>query len=287
MGAVRTRFAPSPTGYLHLGHAYSAFQASDFARNHGGAFLLRIEDIDPGRRRAAFETAIYEDLAWLGLDWERPVRRQSEHVAAHRASLDRLQAMGVLYRCFKTRPEILADIVRAPHGVSAYPGPSAPLSRDEEAARLDKGEPFAWRISLSAAQARLGPAWTELGYREIGEAPGWTPARLELTGDAVIARKDAGLSYHLACCHDDAQQGITHVVRGVDLVASTGLHVLLQALLDWPTPVYRHHKLILGPDGKRLAKRDKAATLRAMRAEGLTPEAVRARAEAAPKSVNP
>jgi glutamyl-Q tRNA(Asp) synthetase len=267
-----TRFAPSPTGRLHLGHAFSALTAFDAARAADGRFLLRIEDIDRSRSRAEFETAILDDLAWLGIDWETPVRRQSEHMDTYAQALDRLVEAGLVYRCFKTRKELLADIAAAPHG-AAEPVRGAPLPLTEEETRLAAGEPFAWRLSLERARERLGPAWDGLGFEADG---GWVKAEPERLGDAVLARKEFPTSYHLASVLDDALQGVTCVIRGEDLADAAHLHVLLQALLGAPTPAYRHHGLILGEDGKRLAKRDQAATLGALRERGVTPGDVRA-----------
>ena len=266
-----TRFAPSPTGYLHKGHAFSALTAYAAARAAAGRFLLRIEDIDQTRCRPEYEAAIYEDLAWIGLDWETPGRRQSEHMASYDAALQHLQTMGLIYRCFRTRAELAGEVAAAPHGaMEAFR--SAPLPPDEEARRLEAGEGFAWRLSLEGAATRLGGFE---GLRFFVEDEGWVQARPEVGGDVVLARKDAPVSYHLASVLDDALQGVTHVIRGVDLAEAAHVHRLLQALLDLPTPVYRHHRLILGPDGKRLAKRDKAQTLRELRAHGASPTEVR------------
>ena len=273
-----TRFAPSPTGLLHRGHAFSAMAAEAAARAAGGRFLLRIEDIDTARSRPEFEAAILEDLAWLGLDWERPVRRQSDHLADYQAVLAALRERGLVYRCFRTRKEVLDEIGRAPHGaVETFRG--APLPSDEEAARLAAGRPFAWRLSLDAARAELGPAWEALSFTEEGEGPGGEhgviPARPERAGDVVLARKDVGVAYHLAVAHDDALQGVTHVIRGGDLFEAAHVQRLIQALMGWPAPTYRHHRLLTGPDGKRFAKRDKAETLRDIRARGVTAAALR------------
>jgi glutamyl-Q tRNA(Asp) synthetase len=260
-----TRFAPSPTGYLHKGHAFSALTARAAADEAGGRFLLRIEDIDATRCRPEFEAAIYEDLAWLGLSWETPVRRQSEHLAEYGAALDRLQAMGVLYRCFRTRAEI-NEFAAAPHGpIHAFRGEALPPA--EEAARLAAGESYAWRLSLAAAERRLGGFG---GLTFCVEGEGEIQARPQLAGDVVLARKDVPVSYHLAATLDDALQGVTCVIRGVDLAEAPHVQRLLQALLELPTPIYRHHRLILGPDGKRLAKRDRAETLRALRERGMS-----------------
>lgn len=274
-----TRFAPSPTGYLHLGHAFSAVTAWRAARAASGRFLLRIEDIDRTRCRPEFESAIYEDLAWLGLDWEAPVRRQSDHFGDYSSALDRLIAIGVVYRCFRTRKDVLDEIARAPHLSAEGPeGPQfigAPLAADEEAARLKAGDAYAWRLSIAACRERLGAAFGELDFIEEGSGPngerGRIKARPEIFGDVVIARKDAGTSYHLASVHDDALQGVTHVIRGSDLFHAAHLHRLLQTLLDLPAPVYRHHRLITDAAGKRFAKRDQSATIRAQREAGASP----------------
>lgn len=268
-----SRFAPSPTGFLHKGHALSALTAAKVARDAGGRWVLRIEDIDTERCRAAFEAAIYADLAWLGLDWEQPVRRQSQHRDDYAAALERLRDRGLIYRCFKTRADILRDIGRAPHETqAAYVG--EPLSAAEEAAKLADGAPYAWRLSLSAARAALGGGWDHLTFTEQGGGPngehGPQTARPDAAGDVILARKGLGVAYHLAVVVDDALQGVTHVVRGEDLFEAASIQRLLQALLDLPTPAYHHHPLLLGPDGKRLSKRDKAETLQAIRARGVT-----------------
>ena len=270
-----TRFAPSPTGYLHRGHAFSALTAFRAAQDAGGRFLLRIEDIDATRCRPDYDAAIFEDLAWLGLAWETPVRRQSEHLTDYHAAIETLRERGLVYRCFKTRREI--DIGRAPHE-PAVPYIGAPLPPDEEAERLTRGEAFAWRLSLTAAREVLGGfealTFVEEGYGPGGET-GVIQARPETAGDIVLARKDVGVAYHLAVVHDDALQGVTHVIRGLDLFEAAHIQRLLQALLDLPTPTYRHHGLLVGPDGKRYAKRDKAQTLRELRAAGVSPAALR------------
>lgn len=274
--AFVTRFAPSPTGYLHRGHAFSALTGYQAAQAAGGRFLLRLEDIDATRCRPEYDAAIFEDLAWLGLDWEQPVRRQSEHLADFHAAIETLRERGLAYRCFKTRKEI--DIGRAPHEPAvAYVG--APLPANEEAERLARGEAFAWRLSLAAAREALG-GFEGLTFLEQGAGPdgetGLIQARPETAGDIVLARKDVGVAYHLAVVHDDALQGVTHVIRGQDLFEAAHIQRLLQALLDYPTPTYRHHGLLIGPDGKRYAKRDKAQTLRALRAMGMSAAALRA-----------
>lgn len=261
-----TRFAPSPTGYLHRGHAFSALTASETARAARGRFVLRIEDIDATRCRPEFEAAIYEDLAWLGLGWETPVRRQSEHLDDYHAALDRLEGDGLLYRCFRTRREVADAMASAPHGaMEVFRG--TPLPAKEEAARLAAGEPFAWRLSLEAASRRLG-GFDALTFVDEGE--GAITVRPELGGDVVLARKDVGVAYHLAVTVDDALQGITHVIRGRDLFEATHVQRLLQVLLGLPQPVYRHHRLLTGPDGRRYAKRDRAETLRSLRERGMS-----------------
>lgn len=272
-----TRFAPSPTGYLHRGHAFSALTAEASARAAGGRFLVRIEDIDHERCRPHFEGAILEDLAWLGLTWVTPVRRQSDHLDDYAAALGRLQAQGVLYRCFRSRAEALSEIGTAPHtpSVNSSPGPHTP---DAEARHLASGTPFAWRLSVDAAEQRLS-GFDHLGFEaREGEQPGsssWIPVDPHRNGDIIVARKDLGVSYHLAVVVDDAAQGVTEVVRGEDLSDATHVQRLLQALLDLPTPAYRHHRLILRADGKRFAKRDTAETLRDLRARAVTPEALK------------
>lgn len=271
-----TRFAPSPTGRLHKGHAFSAMTARRAAEDAGGRFLLRIEDIDPTRCRPEFEAGIYEDLAWLGLDWETPVRRQSDHLADYAAVVEALDRRGLLYRCFRTRKEILDAIGDAPHGPAeaARPGPHP---ADEEAGLLAEGRAFAWRLSLDRAKEALGgAAWDALSFIEEGSGPdgetGRIEARPETAGDVVLARKDAGTAYHLAVTHDDALQGVSHVIRGQDLFEATHIQRLIQALMDWPAPVYRHHRLLAGPDGRRYAKRDRSVTLAELRSGGLTPD---------------
>jgi glutamyl-Q tRNA(Asp) synthetase len=276
-----TRFAPSPTGFLHLGHAHSALIARRAAREGGGRFLLRIEDIDRTRCRPEFANAVAEDLAWLGLDPDGPVRVQSAHFAEYRAVLDALSARGLLYPCFCTRAEIareVAAIGAAPHGPEGllYPGTCRGLPAGERAARIAAGAAYALRLDTAAALATLdGP----LSFEEVGQGRlRCDPARF---GDAVLARKDTPASYHLCVTHDDAAQGVTLVTRGEDLKPATDLHRLLQALMGWPEPAYLHHPLLLGPDGRRLAKRDGAATLRDLRAAGLGAAEVRAMAEGA------
>jgi glutamyl-Q tRNA(Asp) synthetase len=289
-----TRFAPSPSGLLHLGHAYSALSAFDAARAANGRFLLRMEDIDPGRCRPDFDAAIREDLAWLGLRWEEPVRRQSEHFSDYEAALRKLRELGVVYRCFLTRREIAEESARAPHGSGEgsagviYRGPSHPMSADEEAVRIAEGQPYAWRLSMKYSQDLLGEEFARLVFEEEGFGPngehGTIQAHPEHAGDVILARKDAPVSYHLAVVHDDALQGVTHVIRGQDLFDATHVHVLLQRLLGLATPIYRHHGLLTDPDGKRYAKRDRSLTLAALRASGATPADLRARIGLPPPS---
>ena len=276
--AFVTRFAPSPTGYLHKGHAFSALTAWSAAKQADGRFLLRVEDIDATRCRPEFEAAIFEDLAWLGLDWETPVRRQSEHLADYQGAIARLDELGLIYRCFRTRKEVLDEIGRAPHHPGEGPDGAVfvgrPLPAAEEQALLDQGRPFAWRLSLERAREYLGPGWEALSFVEDGE--GVVQARPETAGDVVLARKDVGVAYHLAVVFDDALQGVSHVIRGRDLFEATHIQRVLQALLGLPTPAYRHHALLTGPDGKRFAKRDRSQTLRELRESGMTAGQLRA-----------
>lgn len=268
-----TRFAPSPTGLLHLGHAFAAFTARRTAKAEGGRFLLRIEDIDTTRCRAEFEAAIRDDLAWLGLDWDGAVRRQSEHLADYAKALATLDEIGLVYPCFCTRAEIRAEIARAgaaPH-LSAgtaepiYPGTCRTLSSDERASWIGRGRPYALRLDVQAALARAG----RLDWHD--RTKGRIVARPERFGDVVIARKELPTSYHLAATLDDHLQGITLVTRGEDLFEATHVHRLLQAVLGLDTPDYAHHRLVTDPSGRRLAKRDQALTLAALRARGIAP----------------
>jgi glutamyl-Q tRNA(Asp) synthetase len=254
-----TRFAPSPTGRLHLGHAFSAIRAHDLAAARGGRFLLRVEDIDGTRSRPEHVATILADLEWLGLAWEGPVF-QSARLAFYDAALDRLKRRNLVYPCFCTRAEIAASL-SAPHGATpAYPGTCRRLSTDEAAARLDA--PHCWRLDMAAALAATGPLdWHDATAGPVAADPG-------PQGDVVLARKDAPASYHLAVTVDDAAQGVTDIVRGVDLFAATHVHRLLQALLDLPTPAYHHHPLLVGGDGERLAKRHGAPTLASLREGG-------------------
>ena len=280
------RFAPSPNGYLHLGHAYSALLNFDSARRSGGRFLLRIEDIDPARCRPEFEAAIYQDLAWLGISWETPVRRQSEHLADYRAALEKLSAMGLVYPAFESRAEIARLVAqreaqapwpRDPDGAPLYPGNAKSLSPDERARLLDSGAPYALRLDMAAACALV----PDLGWTEHGEGPdgetGAVAARPEGWGDVILARKETPTSYHLSVVIDDALQGVTEVVRGADLFWSTSVHRLLQHLLGLPQPAYRHHRLVLDGEGRKLSKSSAATGLRELRAEGATPADIRRR----------
>lgn len=279
-GPYITRFAPSPSGFLHLGHAYAALFAARAARRSGGRMLLRIEDIDRDRCRPEFETAIFEDLEWLGVEWEQPVRRQSEHLGKHSAALQVLVEGGVVYPCFCSRKEIRAEIAKAgqaPHGLGGplYPGTCRQLSMEERRQRFDQGVPHALRLDVYKAMVigerdNKGPLfWTdvEAGRAECDPSP---------LGDVILGRKDSPSSYHLSATLDDHLQGVTLVTRGSDLFASTHVHRLLQALMGLKTPEYHHHKLLAGPDGRRYAKRDKSMTLQALRQAGKRPEEVRA-----------
>ena len=278
------RFAPSPNGYLHLGHAFSALLNFDLARASGGRLLLRIEDIDPTRCRPEYEEAIYQDLAWLGISWEAPVRRQSEHLDAYRKTLDRLAAQGLIYPGFESRADI-AKLVRQreaegpwprdPDGAPLYPGEAKLLSEDARAGLVESGVPYALRLDMSAAIARAG----ELSWAECGEGPNGETGRLvaapQVWGDVVLARKETPTSYHLSVVVDDALQGVTDVVRGADLFHATSVHRLLQQLLGLPEPVYRHHRLICDEAGHKLAKSTRSTALRELRAQGATAADIR------------
>jgi len=270
-----TRFAPSPTGYLHLGHAYSALftQAAGTQR-----MLLRIEDIDTSRIKPEYDAAIFEDLAWLGLEWEQPVRRQSEHFGDYAAALDRLSALGVLYPCFCSRRDIRAEIKRsatAPHPPAPgsegplYPGTCRNLAGGVRQQRLDAGDAYAMRLDAAKAMELTGPlTWHDAEQGDVA-------ASLQTLGDVVLSRKETPASYHLAVTLDDHLQGVTLVTRGQDLFPSTHVHRVLQALLGLDTPEYHHHKLLTGDDGKRFAKRDGALSIRALREDGKTAAEVR------------
>ena len=266
-----TRFAPSPTGRLHLGHAYSALLAHDFARARNGNFLLRIEDIDPTRSRPEHIDGIIEDLMWLGLEWDDEILYQSDRLPLYRQALDRLIAEGLAYPCFCTRSEIAAEVAAsaaAPHGPDGplYPGTCRALAPDVRARRAES-EPHAWRLDVAKATALTGPLYWEDGDTEVETDPA-------AFGDVVLARKDAPTSYHLAVTVDDAAQKVTDIVRGRDLFAATDVHRLLQALLGLPTPHYHHHPLLIDGEGRRLAKRNGAATLADLRAGGADPAAL-------------
>jgi glutamyl-Q tRNA(Asp) synthetase len=270
------RFAPSPNGELHLGHAFSALTDFAAARAAGGRFLLRIEDIDPARCRPEYEQAIYNDLRWLGLEWEEPVRRQSEHMADYAAALDRLAAQGLVYPAFLSRAGIAAatgpDSPRDPDGAPLYPGDDRDLPADVAAARIAAGAPYTLRLAMDCAIAAAGPPATPLSWNEDGTAVTANPGAW---GDVILARRETPTAYHLSVVVDDAAQGITHVVRGRDLYAATAVHVLLQKLLGLPSPTYRHHRLILDDAGRKLSKSDRATSLRALRTAGATPRDIR------------
>ena len=283
MAPETTRFAPSPTGLLHLGHAYAALFAADIARESGGRFLVRMEDLDRVRSKPAFEAEILNDLRWLGLSWEEPVWRQSERTAAYLVALERLKGLGLVYPCFCTRKDIEAEVAQA---VGAPQGPDGPLYAGtcrglhdaERRARMETGAPFAWRLDAARAVAMVGGGLT---FEETGVGPSGEHGVIGVNGltygDVVLARKDGVISYHLAVVVDDADQGVTLVTRGHDLFASAHVHRLLQALLGLTVPSYRHHRLIVDAKGKRLAKRDEATSLTLLRAQGETPEGIRAR----------
>jgi len=278
------RFAPSPNGYLHLGHALSALLNFDSARRSGGRFLLRIEDIDATRCRPEFETAIYEDLAWLGIAWETPVRRQSEHLSEYRDAVERLAAEGLVYPSFESRGEIARLVAqreaeapwpRDPDGTPLYPGAAKSLPADQRARLLESGALYALRLDMAAARARAGDlTWLEHGEGPDGET-GRVAARPQAWGDVILARKEAPTSYHLSVVIDDARQGVTEVVRGEDLFWSTSVHRLLQQLLGLPHPVYRHHRLVRDGEGRKLSKSTMATGLRELRAAGATPADIR------------
>jgi glutamyl-Q tRNA(Asp) synthetase len=274
------RFAPSPNGYLHLGHALSALLNHDRARAAGGRLLLRIEDIDGTRCQPEYEAAIYQDLEWLGIEYERPVRRQSKHFDEYRAALEELARAALVYPAFESRAEIArlvaargTDWPRDPDGAPLYPGNARDLAAAERKRKIEGSTPYALRLDLQAALARIKEplAWTESGEgkpREIAAQP-------ERWGDVILGRKETPASYHLACVLDDASQGVTHIVRGLDLYEATSIHRLLQEILGLPAPAYHHHRLILDADGKKLAKRDPSTTLRDLRGQGVSAADVR------------
>ena len=278
------RFAPSPNGYLHLGHAYSALLNFDAARATGGRLLLRIEDIDATRCRSEFETAIYQDLAWLGMSWEAPVRRQSEHLSDYREAAEKLSAQGLVYPAFESRAEIARLVAQReghggwpcdPDGAPLYPGTAKSLAPDERQRLIESGAPYALRLDMAAAGARAGDlAWIEQGEGPAGES-GQITARPEAWGDVILARKETPTSYHLSVVIDDALQGVTEVVRGHDLFHATSVHRLLQQLLGLPQPAYRHHRLLMDDAGQKLSKSTDATGLRELRAAGATPADIR------------
>src|SRR5665213_689530 len=263
------RFAPSPNGFLHLGHALSALMNAGRAKAAGGRLLLRIEDIDAARCRPDYETAIYEDLTWLGIAWEQPVRRQSEYLDGYRAALAKLDALGLIYPSFESRAEIARMAVgRDPDGAPLYAGDAKTMPAEERQQRIEFGEPYALRLDMDAALARSGPlTWQETGQGPGGET-GTITANPAIWGDVILARKETPTSYHLSVMVDDAAQAITDVVRGRDLYPSPPVHRLLQALLGLPAPRYHHHRLILGDDGAKLSKSSAATGLRELRARG-------------------
>jgi glutamyl-Q tRNA(Asp) synthetase len=276
------RFAPSPNGYLHLGHAYSALLNRQLAMESGGRLLIRIEDIDPGRSRRHFETVMLDDLGWLGLDWEKPPRRQSEHLSEYRAALDDLTRRELVYPCFCSRNEIAgacalrSDWPRDPDGSPHYPGTCRELLPEERCSRVDAGARFSLRLDMAKAMAQVS---APLIYREYHEGPESIIVVADPTvwGDALIGRRDVPASYHLACVLDDHLQGVTDVVRGADLEAATSLHRLLQALLDLRTPLYRHHRVVTDEYGRKLSKSRSAVSLQELRALGETPATLRQR----------
>jgi glutamyl-Q tRNA(Asp) synthetase len=275
---ITTRFAPSPTGYLHLGHAYSALLNFEAARTVGGRFLLRLEDIDQTRCRAEFYAAIAEDLQWLGLEWETPVLVQTTQMARYEAALDDLRGRGLVYRCFKSRKDI-EEALAAPHAAPGFSFTGAPLPASEEQRLVATGAPYAWRLSMAAALECLSlkKECTLFFEEETDAGLVRRPASPESFGDVVLGRKESGTSYHLASVLDDALQGVSHVIRGEELREAAGLHRLLQLLLGLPAPIYRHHAMLTNAAGARLSKRDGAASLRALRDAGMTPAMVRAR----------
>ena len=278
------RFAPSPNGHLHLGHALSALFNVDMARKTGGRFLLRIEDIDAARCRPEFEAAIYEDLAWLGIEWEQPVWRQSGHFGEYRAALEKLEAMRLTFPSFESRAEIARMVgdrdvrerwPRDPDGVPVYPGAARQMTEADRHVRMAAGLPYAIRLDVEKAMEWAGPLrWRETGAGPSGQR-GEIAADPAAWGDVIVGRRETPTSYHLSVVIDDALQGVTHVVRGQDLFWSTSVHRLLQLLLDLPAPAYHHHRLILDADGRKLSKSTQATGLRKLRAQGMTPADVR------------
>jgi glutamyl-Q tRNA(Asp) synthetase len=286
-GGAVFRFAPSPNGYLHLGHALSALINADAAKDCRGAFLLRIEDIDPARSRPQFEAAIYQDLGWLGTDWLQPVRRQSEHFEYYRESLDRISRRGLLYPCFCSRAEIGRAVAAAgcdrpwprdPDGTPLYSGRCGMLSRSQALRRVSAGEPHTLRLRAGDALKAVGDlSWREHASPDPGSAWRSITADPTIWGDVILGRRDAPTSYHLAVVVDDGAQSVTHVVRGLDLLATTAIHRLLQCILGLPEPDYHHHRLILDDRGRKLSKSIASTSLRQLRAQGVTPEEIRRR----------
>ncbi|PTE08734.1 tRNA glutamyl-Q(34) synthetase GluQRS [Mesorhizobium helmanticense] len=286
MTLLTFRFAPSPNGELHLGHAYSALLNQQMAKAAGGRLLLRIEDIDKTRCTPEFEAGIYRDLKWLGLGWEEPVRRQSDHFADYQAVLDRLIGQELVYPAFMSRGEIRAFITdsekrgrnwpRDPDGVPLYPAADKALPVKERRRRIAENAPFAWRLDVDAAMAHVGRdlSWTEF-VDETLSATRQIEARPRDWGDVIVARRDIPTSYHLAVVVDDALQEVSHVVRGQDLYAATSMQRLLQEVLDLPQPAYFHHRLILGPDGRKLSKSLGDTGLAALREAGASPDDIR------------
>lgn len=269
MTGFRTRFAPSPTYFLHLGHAASALHVWRAAEAAGGDVFLRIEDIDTTRCRPEYTQAIYQDLAWLGLEWPKPARVQSDHFEAYASCVTQLSQRGLAYRCFRTR----SDLGQVSNPLQ--PGPHAP---EVEAALLEQGQPYAWRLWLDQARHQIGPVWNELSYTEqISDGLCTHRARPELHGDIVIARKDSPSAYHLAATFDDALQGITDIVRGEDLIDAPHIQTVLQVLMGWSHPIYHHHALLYDEDGKKLSKRQKSITLASLRDDGMTADQIKAR----------
>jgi glutamyl-Q tRNA(Asp) synthetase len=284
------RFAPSPNGYLHVGHALSALLNFELARRCDGRLLLRIEDIDATRCRPEYEAAIYEDLAWLGISWETPVRRQSEQLSVYRDAIERFARQRLVYRSFESRADIARLVAqretsatwpRDPDGAPLFPG--APLAKEDEARLIEADAPYAWRLDMAKATEQTGPLiWIELGNApEIEKGP--VNAEPGAWGDAILARKETPTSYHLSVVIDDALQGVTDVVRGYDLYHATSLHRLLQALLDLPEPRYGHHALIRDASGDKLSKSTRATALRDLRADGVTPAEIRRRLQLPPQ----
>lgn len=257
-----TRFAPSPTGYLHLGHARAAYEAFEFAKQQGGRCLLRIEDIDHTRCKAVYTDAIFEDLTWLGFSWPLPVRVQSDHIEAYKKVLDQLRSKGLIYACTKSRRDIQAEMEA--RNIAVYTRANTDRISPREA------DNAAWRLSLEACRDYLGASYYNLEYQEIDSAGQVATKSVDpdIFGDVILGRKDIGVSYHLAVTHDDALQNISHIVRGDDFSLQTGLHILLQKIMGWPHPIYKHHPLILREDGVKLAKRNRDPSIRAKRDQG-------------------